>query len=787
VNLQSDRTRRLLITISAVSLVVLLAAGGTLLYLTRAPAPPAATPTASSSLPPIIITPPASLDELAQRYPQIANLLKDPALSSVFKDFMVAYEQGGITAAETLASERGLLSKNRELRITLVLDSADSSSEVTAELEKFGIVIEGAYRDQIDIAVPLVIIEQFAQTDDPGKLFSQLSGMDHIVKLRMPMSNRTDDVMLPSEAVTQTGALAWHQAGFTGKGVKVGVLDLGFDGYKKLLGKTLPENVTVKSFVSDRDVDQAGEVHGAACAEIIHAMAPDAELYLAYYNGSETGLGRGVEWLIAQGVRIISHSASGLAGPMDGSGSQAQLVDEVTAKGILWVNASGNYAQDHYRFTFNDANGDGKHIFPNGKATLLYNPPSEDARIILNWDDWGGNVTEDYDLYLYDDSFQLVAASEDAQGGKPGDRPIEFIRLSKPKQKSYYIVIMAKQVTRPATFNLYAPGSNLGYHSADYSLGTPADAHGSLTVGAIAWRNNRLEPFSSQGPTNDNRLKPEIAAPDGVATLSYRPRIFDGTSASAPHVAGAAALVMQRFPDLKAADVAAFLQSNAVDMGPSGPDPVYGYGRLQLPAVTQAEPPPVAPKTPIVVTSQPVAVQPAPVEPTTTNAGTLLACLSCLVCGGAVGSLGGLTFLVVASRPKPRPAPAAYAPPPPMPPAPQWQPPSYAPPFPQQAALSLVGVTGQRTPGAQQSRVVLRLGKNVVGRLPGVEILMDDPQVSRRHAEITWDGARCTVMDAGSHNGTFVNGARLIPNVPVPLRPGDRVSFGTASVWTVTG
>ena len=780
-NPQSDRTRRLLITLSAVSLVVLLAAGGALWYLTRAPARPAATPTASGSPPPIILTPPASLDELAKRYPQIANLLKDPALSSAFKEFMVAYQQGGIAAAETLASERGLLSKNRELRITLVLDSADSAPDVTAELEKFGIVIEGAYRDQIDIAVPLQLIEEFAKTDDPGKLFSQLTGMKHIVKLRMPMGNRTDGVMLPSEAVTQTGALAWHQAGFTGKGIKVGVLDLGFDGYKNLLGKTLPaaERVTVKSFVSGRDVDQAGEVHGAACAEIIHAMAPDAELYLAYYNGSETGLGRGVEWLVEQGVQIISHSASGLAGPMDGTGSQAQLVDEVAAKGILWVNASGNYAQDHYRFTFNDANGDGKHVFPNGKATLLYNPPSEDARIILNWDDWGDNATEDYDLYLYDASSQLVASSEDAQRGQPGDRPIEFIRLNNPKQKSYYIVIIAKQVTRPATFNLFAPGSNLGYHSADYSLGTPADAKGALTVGAIAWRNNRLEPFSSQGPTNDNRLKPELAAPDGVATLSYRPHIFDGTSASTPHVAGAAALVIQRFPDLKAADVAAFLESNAVDMGPNGPDPVYGYGRLQLPAPTQAKPQPVAPKTPIVVTPQPVAVEPGPAEPTTTNAGTLLACLSCLVCGGAVGSLGGMTFLLVrsVSRPKPRPAPMMYAPPPPMPLAPQWQPPQYAPPLPQQAALSLVGVTGQR--------IVLRLGKNVVGRLPGIEILLDDPQVSRRHAEITWDGARCTVMDVGSHNGTFVNGARLIPNAPAPLRPGDRVSFGTASVWTV--
>jgi hypothetical protein len=127
VNPQDSQTRRLLIALSTVSLVVLLAAGGALWYLTRSPTQPVPTPGVAGSPPPIAITPPASLDELAARYPQIANLLKDPALSSAFKEFMVAYQQGGITAAEELARERGLLSKNREMRITLVLDSADNA------------------------------------------------------------------------------------------------------------------------------------------------------------------------------------------------------------------------------------------------------------------------------------------------------------------------------------------------------------------------------------------------------------------------------------------------------------------------------------------------------------------------------------------------------------------------------------------------------------------------------------------------------------------------------------
>jgi subtilisin family serine protease len=564
-------------------------------------------------------------------------------------------------------------------------------------------------------------------------------------------------------------------------------IDLGFDDYKRLLGKTLPERVTAKSFVSGHDVDQSDEIHGTACAEIVHAMAPDAELYLAYYNGSETGLGRAVEWLVSQNVHIISHSANGLVGPMDGTGSQSRLVDGVASKGILWVNSSGNYATEHYTFTFDDEKGDGKHVFPDGAQALLYNPPSEDARIVLNWDDWGHDSTEDYDLYLYDSSGKLVAASEESQQGQPGDRPVEAIRMSAPKQKSYYIVIIAKQITRPAVFNLFALDSRLGYTSPEYSLGTPGDARGALTVGAIAWRTSRLESFSSQGPTMDNRLKPEITAPDGVTTQSYRPRAFNGTSASTPHVAGAAALVMSRFPDLKAADVAAFLASNAVDLGPSGPDAAYGRGRLQLPPVTQAQPQPAQPQPPVIVTVQPVGAQPGPGQGTGAGATTgVLACLSLLVCGGAVGSLGGLALLLVLARPKPRPVPAPpfvsggaspHVPGVPLRPAVQ---PSVRPqpPAPPMTALALVGMAGQR--------ITLRMGKSTVGRTPENEIHLDDPQVSRRHAEITWDGVRCTVTDLGSSNGTFVNSRRLTPNLPETIRPGDRVLFGTSSAWTVT-
>ena len=59
--------------------------------------------------------------------------------------------------------------------------------------------------------------------------------------------------------------------------------------------------------------------------------------------------------------------------------------------------------------------------------------------------------------------------------------------------------------------------------------------------------------------------------------------------------------------------------------------------------------------------------------------------------------------------------------------------------------------------------------------------------VSRRHAEIArmTDGSY-RLSDIGSSAGTFLNGERLVKDVPRPLNPGDRVSFGTAGanyIW----
>jgi subtilisin family serine protease len=108
-----------------------------------------------------------------------------------------------------------------------------------------------------------------------------------------------------------------------------------------------------------------------------------------------------------------------------------------------------------------------------------------------------------------------------------------------------------------------------------------ADAQGAFAVGAVNWANDALEPYSSQGPTSDGRIKPDMVAPSAVKSASYS-LFFDGTSAATAHVAGAGALIRQAFPDFGPDDITALLQSRAIKLGPTPANNQFGAGRLNL-------------------------------------------------------------------------------------------------------------------------------------------------------------------------------------------------------------
>lgn len=89
------------------------------------------------------------------------------------------------------------------------------------------------------------------------------------------------------------------------------------------------------------------------------------------------------------------------------------------------------------------------------------------------------------------------------------------------------------------------------------------------------------------------------------------------------------------------------------------------------------------------------------------------------------------------------------------------------------------------TLGGSGARLAVRRGSWLVGRGPDADLRLRSEQVSLRHAWVRQDARGTWVADAGSRNGTWVNGRRLAPRQDHPLRNGDRLEFGpVAAVYS---
>jgi pSer/pThr/pTyr-binding forkhead associated (FHA) protein len=69
-----------------------------------------------------------------------------------------------------------------------------------------------------------------------------------------------------------------------------------------------------------------------------------------------------------------------------------------------------------------------------------------------------------------------------------------------------------------------------------------------------------------------------------------------------------------------------------------------------------------------------------------------------------------------------------------------------------------------------------------IGRDARNDLTFASPTVSRDHAAITYRDGRWYVEDRGSFNGTFLNGTRVQPGNPLPLRHADRIGIGAETV-----
>jgi RNA polymerase sigma-70 factor (ECF subfamily) len=88
----------------------------------------------------------------------------------------------------------------------------------------------------------------------------------------------------------------------------------------------------------------------------------------------------------------------------------------------------------------------------------------------------------------------------------------------------------------------------------------------------------------------------------------------------------------------------------------------------------------------------------------------------------------------------------------------------------------------QRASGPACEDLVLRgSGTRTIGRGSESDHPLDDPGISRHHAQVDFDGSHASIIDLGSTHGTLLNGARLEPNESMPLHDRDLVTIGP---WT---
>lgn len=478
-------------------------------------------------------------------------------------------------------------------------------------------VLPGLVRDNGRIAITIRVGEEAASVDaDLRRLGGRVAHRrGNVIEAYVPISSlqalsanprivRVDPVVPPQPLVTSQGvsvhnATLWHANSHSGSGVKVGIIDTGFTGYAALIGTELPAPAGVRCYssvgsFSSNLVDCATSEHGTAVAETLVDVAPGAAVYIATPI-SLLDFRQSVEWMAAQGVKVINHSLGWTwTGPGNGTSpfewSPQSTVDYAASVGILMVASAGNHQVATWTGGYSDTNGNLWHEFlPGDEVNNVYLQAGETIMVQARWDDyWGGAIT-DLDLYIVDAAGNLppLAGSESPQLGSPYAVPFEFIAFTAPYAGTFGIAVhryFESWGPHPAWIQVQTfTQQPLERWVYGYSIANPAESAnaGLLAVGAAHWNSTAtIAPYSSVGPTLDLRVKPDIVGVDGGNTVTYP--TFNGTSQASPHVAGLAALVLQANPSFTPAQLASYLKTAALPRAGAAPNNTWGYGLAYL-------------------------------------------------------------------------------------------------------------------------------------------------------------------------------------------------------------
>jgi subtilisin-like proprotein convertase family protein len=431
---------------------------------------------------------------------------------------------------------------------------------------------------------------------------------------------------------THGADVARAQRHVSGAGVTVGVLSDGVDSLDAAIASgDLPASTRVLP-----DQEGSGD-EGTAMMEIVHDLAPTADLVFATADPTADQFAQNIRDLRAAGADIIVDDVTYFAESPFQDGPIAQAVIDVTKDGALYFSSAGNEqnVDDHTSGSYEgDYRSSGQtigkfagtaHDFDPGSAVQVLDPVSDDSvdvPALLQWADPLGRSADDYDLYAVDGAGDVIAFSNDTQNGD--DDPFEgffipegtvglaVVKFAGANRYFQLTAFRGRYESRPGMTAFVSPGVTRGHSAvpAAFSVAAvpAAEAFGrEIAPGVVNptgpyplryKASQQSEVFTSDGPRRvffrpngsaitpgdftssggEVRRKPDVAAADGVSTSLSDFTPFFGTSASAPHAAAIAALVLSGHPGITPARVRRAMTSTALDIEHRGWDRDTGYG-----------------------------------------------------------------------------------------------------------------------------------------------------------------------------------------------------------------
>ena len=523
----------------------------------------------------------------AQQLPPTGDIQPLPyeRLDSILNRVVATFEGSGRTAeAATNAAQEAPLHEDGSVAVTFHVDSPSNVQALESYLRANGGDPRNIGEDYIEAYVPVALL--VPASEQPG-----------VVRVRTIVPPQPSRGPITSQGVAVHGANSWHDHGYTGVGVKVGVIDLGFGGIvTSQRDGELPVTIIARCYeglaLYDNALstcDASRENHGTPVAESLMDIAPDAQLYIADPQ-SNADLAQTVRWMIDQGVEVINHSVGWVwDGPGDGTSQLTQsplnTVNLAVRNGIVFVNAAGNDNEKTWYGEFNSFGDDPWHDFRRGVEVNIF----EGEGVVTTF-----QLRSQYPARLClteieNSTVRLIECGEFTSSSFPN----VVMGWRTERGRSYGLAVQRESTAPPGWIQLAKWGfSRLHYRTAR-SIGNPAESlsSGMLAVGAADWNTPfEIEPFSSRGPLPIDRgvVKPDIVGADRAHTSSGP---FPGTSQAAPHVAGLLALVRQRSPGASPALYVDYLKREAEARG-GGINNTWGWGFAKLPSPGQSPSPP---------------------------------------------------------------------------------------------------------------------------------------------------------------------------------------------------